>query len=95
MSTHSNQVGVRETDTMRYGTKDGGPSLHPASGARGDKSRKDKKVKVAGGSKDKKSKKWQEAGGLGSAGREDHKKAGATSGLRKDNAVNHHARRMP
>jgi len=30
----------------------------------------------------------QEAGGQGSAGREDKKKAGATSGLSKDNIVN-------
>ena len=37
----------------------------------------------------------QEAGGQGSAGREDKKKAGATSGLSKDNAVNRHAHRLP
>ena len=37
----------------------------------------------------------QEAGGQGSAGREDKKKAGATSGLSKDNIVNRHARRLP
>ena len=37
----------------------------------------------------------QEAGGQGSTGREDKKKAGATSGLSKDNTVNRHARRLP
>ena len=37
----------------------------------------------------------QEAGGQGSTGREDKKKAGATSGLSKDHIVNRHARRLP
>ena len=37
----------------------------------------------------------QEAGGQGSAGREDKKKASATSDLSKDNTVNQHAQRLP
>ena len=37
----------------------------------------------------------QEAGGQGSAGHEDKKKAGAASGLSKDNTVNRHAQRLP
>ena len=37
----------------------------------------------------------QDEGGQGSAGREDKKKAGATSGLSKDNTVNRHTQRLP
>ena len=37
----------------------------------------------------------QDAGGQGSAGREDKKKAGATSGLSKDHTVNRHTQRPP
>ena len=36
----------------------------------------------------------QDAGGKGSAGREDKRKAGVTSGLSKDNTVNRHAQRL-
>ena len=44
---------------------------------------------------DTKRTKGKEADGQGSAGREDMKKAGATSGLSKDNTVNRHAPRLP